>query len=94
MENQKPLVPPNEKCPQHGTRDECPLVCKYNHFESDDLTIDAYELKCLDCGWRDTIGFRSDETEEDDDLPEDFDPKKCPFCNQCGLKPGQNPCEE
>jgi len=94
MENQRPLVPPNGKCPQNkdGSGDKCPLVCKYNHFESDDLTIDAYELKCLDCGWRDTIGYRSDELDEED-MAEDFDPKKCPFCDHCDLKPGANPCE-
>ena len=84
----KPLVPPNEKCPNHGTRSECPLVCKYNHFEGEESTIDAWELKCLDCGWRDTIGFRSDEMDEDDEE----DPTVCPFCHQCGLKPGKNPC--
>ena len=93
MDKSKPVVPPGEKCPQHGTRDHCPLVCKYNHFESPDLTIDAYELKCLDCGWRDTIGYRSDEL-DDEELSEDFNPKQCPFCNLCGLKPGTNPCEQ
>jgi len=92
MEKQKPLVPPNQKCPQHGTRDECPLVCKYNHFESDDLTIDAWELKCLDCGWRDTIGFRSDEEEEENEA--NFDPKRCPFCKKTDLPTGQGPCTQ
>ena len=93
MEKQKPLVPPNQKCPQHGTRDECPLVCKYNHFESDDLTIDAWELKCLDCGWRDTIGYRSDEQDEEENEA-DFDPKRCPFCKKTDLPTGQGPCTQ
>ncbi|MFK7765677.1 MAG: hypothetical protein AB8B55_00440 [Mariniblastus sp.] len=88
----KPLTAPNGKCPQADSRSECPLVCKYNHFESDDLTIDAWELKCLDCGWRDTIGYRSDE-EEEDEVDEDFNPKQCPFCKKTDLKPGQGPCE-
>lgn len=84
----KPLTPPNGKCMQ-GDRDECPLVCKYNHFESEDLTIDAWELKCMDCGWRDTVGFRSDEMEDDD-----VNPKQCPFCLKADMPPGQRPCEQ
>lgn len=86
----KPSTPPNEKCPQHP-RESCPLVCKYNFFESDEFTIDAWELKCLDCGWRETIGYRSDELDEDE-LPADFNPKRCPFCHLCDLKPGKEPC--
>ena len=81
--------PPNGKCPNDAEREQCPLVCKYNHFESDEQTIDAWELKCLDCGWRDTIGFRSDEEEK---LDEDIDPTQCPFCKQSGLTPGRDPC--
>jgi hypothetical protein len=88
--NMKPAVPPDGKCPQ-GRIDQCPLVCKYNHFESEEFTIDAYELKCLDCGWRDTIGYRSDELDEDE-LPDDFDPRQCPFCQQCNLPVGKDPC--
>lgn len=86
-------MPPNGKCPQKEERSECPLVCKYNHFEGDDFTIDAWELKCLDCGWRDTIAHRSDELEDDDDIPEDFDATQCPFCENCGLATGKNPCQ-
>ena len=85
----RPTKPPNGKCLQDSDRESCPLICKYNHFESEDLTIDAWELKCLDCGWRDTIGFRSDEMDED----EEADPKVCPFCNIKGLCAGKNPCE-
>ena len=90
--NTRPATPPDGKCLQGGTREKCPLVCKYNYFEKDDLTINAWELKCLDCGWRDTIGFRSDELDEDE-VGEDFNPKQCPFCNRCDMQPGKNPCE-
>lgn len=84
----KPLIPPNGKCLQ-GDRDECPLVCKYNHFDGDELTIDAWELKCLDCGWRDTVGYRSDEMDG-----ETANPKECPFCQKTDLPTGQRPCEQ
>ena len=86
----RPAKPPNEKCPQESDRQSCPLICKYNHFESEDLTIDAWELKCLDCGWRETIGFRSDEMDDEED---DVDPTVCPFCKQCDLAPGKDPCQ-
>lgn len=87
--NQIPDSPPQGKCPQGKQR--CPLTCKYNHFDGDDFTIDAWELKCLDCGWRDTIAYRSDELDEDE-LEADFDPRKCPFCQICDVAPGKNPC--
>ena len=83
----RPTKPPSGKCP--NDREQCPLQCKYNHFESEELTIHAWELKCLDCGWRDTVGFRSDEDEPD----EDEDPTVCPFCQIKDLEPGKNPCE-
>ncbi len=59
----KRIIPPAGECKQDPDRKECPLVCKYNHYESeeDDMTIDAWELKCLECGWCDTVGHRSDE---------------------------------
>jgi len=85
----RPNTPPNDKCPHQGEA-TCQLVCKYNHFESDDLTIDAYELKCLNCGWRDTIGYRSDEM---DDEPDDVNVKQCPFCELTDLCAGKNPCQ-
>lgn len=84
-----PDKPPGNKCPRDATQSKCELVCKYNHFEGDDLTIDAWELKCLDCGWRDTIGFRSDEMDEDD---EDVCTEQCPFCGLTDLPTGKNPC--
>ena len=86
----KPPVPPGDKCPQ-APRDHCPLTCKYNHFESDSLTIDAWELKCLDCGWRETIAYRSDELDPEEMGP-DFNPRECPFCHLCDLSPGKEPC--
>ena len=85
----RPAKPANSKCPHDDQRDQCNLVCKYNHFEADDLTIDSWELKCLDCGLRQTIAYRSDE--EDEDQPDN--PKECPFCKLCDLAPGQNPCQ-
>lgn len=90
----RPILPPSGTCQQDPTRATCPLVCKYNHFESEDqdLTIDSWELKCLDCGWRDTIGHRSDEP--DPDAADDFDPTACPFCKLAGLCTGKNPCEK
>ena len=87
----RPAKPPNGKCPQDADRQSCPLTCKYNHFESDELTIDAWELKCLDCGWRETIGYRSDEMDEEDEAVE---PTECPFCHQCKLPPGKDPCQK
>ncbi|MCH2180140.1 MAG: hypothetical protein MK106_15190 [Mariniblastus sp.] len=84
----RPLQPAASKCPNN--LEGCDLQCKYNYFQSEDLTINAYELKCLNCGWRETIGFRSDELEEEDKT----DPKQCPFCDECDLKPGVNPCDQ
>ena len=55
------------------------LACSYNHFESDDLTIHAWEHKCPDCGYRETTAHRSDEA---DDPPADFDPCVCPYCGR------------
>lgn len=92
MSTSRPTKPPGGKCPNDNpdegvVRESCPLQCKFNYFESDDLTIHTYELKCLDCGWRDTIGYRSD---EEDDQPEN--PAQCPFCDKCDLTQGKNPC--
>jgi len=47
-------------------------------------------LKCLDCGWRDTVGYRSDEMDEED---ADVNPKQCPFCQLKACEPGTNCCE-
>lgn len=91
---EKPKTPPNVGCQQDASRTDCPLVCKYNHFESEDLTIDAWELKCVDCGWRDTVGFRSDEQEDEDEENAILCPTDCPFCHRGNLRPGQNPCGE
>ena len=90
MNSARPAVPPGgckNKAMEHPP-ETCPLQCKYNFFESEELTIHTYELKCLDCGWRDTIGYRSDEP---DDVPPN--PEKCPFCEQCKLPTGINPCD-
>ena len=89
---EKPKTPPKIGCQQDEARTDCPLICKYNHFESEDLTIHAWELKCLDCGWRDTVGFRSDEEDEDEEDALPACPYKCPFCHRDDLTPGHNPC--
>lgn len=90
--SQRPSVPVSRPCPQGKT--QCLLVCKYNHFEADDLTIDSWELKCLDCGLRETVAFRSDDPpeplEEGETLPE---PTRCPFCGLSNLPCGKNPCD-
>ena len=52
-------------CPKCGADG---LTCSYNHFANDELTIDSWEHKCGDCGFRDTTAFRSDD--EPGDLPE------------------------
>ena len=88
-----PSLPPSGKCQQDPDRTSCPLVCKYNFFESDELTINAWELKCLDCGWRETVGHRTDE-EDADEMPADFDPKQCPFCKRRDLPTGKSPCQQ
>jgi hypothetical protein len=86
----KPLKPAEHQCPQDTQRDRCALQCKHNYFEADDLQINSWELKCLDCGWRSTIAFRSDEEEEESQVD---NPKQCPFCRRCDLNTGINPCE-
>jgi ssDNA-binding Zn-finger/Zn-ribbon topoisomerase 1 len=53
------------------------LMCKYNHFESDELVIDAWEHKCTDCGFRETQAVRSD-----DDDAEVVVTEICPYCGR------------
>ncbi|MCR9120042.1 MAG: hypothetical protein NXI22_24155 [bacterium] len=69
---------PAGKCPKCG-RDE--LSCSYNHFERDELIIDAWEHKCANCGFRDTTGYRTDEPESLADID---DPQVCPYCGRQG----------
>ena len=91
----RPNKPVNRPCPQQGSRESCPLVCKYNHFEADDLVIDSWELKCLDCGLRETIAYRSDEPADEEEIEGEVppNPRQCPFCGLTGLLPGKNPCD-
>ena len=84
----RPAKPPNNKCPQDAERESCNLTCKFNYFESEELSIHSWELKCLDCGYRETIAYRSD----DEDLEPDCEADRCPFCGLKDLKPGKNPC--
>jgi len=84
----RPESPPEGKCPQK--KDNCNLTCKYNHFEADDLLINSWELKCLDCGYRETIAYRSDDSDLD---LESCEPEKCPFCELSNLPAGIDPCQ-
>jgi len=63
-------------CPKCNEND---LTCTYNHFEKADLTIDAWEHKCPDCGFRETTAFRSDERGLKE---ETVDPFVCPYCDR------------
>ena len=85
----RPKLPPGDQCPDES-RTACPLHCRFNHFEKDDLAIWTWELKCLVCGYRETIGYRSDEAEH----WEGVNPDQCPFCEACELKAGRDPCGE
>jgi hypothetical protein len=83
----RPTIPPSGKCPQN--RSQCNLECKYNQFVRGDLEIHSWELKCLDCGYRETIGFRSDDEEVDFGSGVQA---ICPFCGKVDAMPGKNPC--
>ena len=61
-------------CPKCDGND---LACAYNHFESKELTIDSWEHKCPDYGFRETTAFRSD---EEDAKPDGVDSHICPYC--------------
>lgn len=63
-------------CPECGLDQ---VICKFNHFENDELTIDAWEHRCHNCGWRTTTAYRSDD--EDIDTTE-LDTTICPYCNR------------
>lgn len=81
-----PGRPHISSCPHGDSHQSCQLSCKYNRFEGPDLRIDSWELKCLDCGHRETIAFRSDE------LAPEVDPTQCPFCQLRVDCSGRNPC--
>lgn len=63
-------------CPECGLKQ---VDCKYNHFQNEELTIDAWEHRCHNCGWRITTAYRSDD--EDLDLTA-VDPQICPHCSR------------
>ena len=63
-------------CPKCGAQN---LACTYNHFEQSDLTINSWEHKCPDCGFRDTKAFRSD---DEDPIPDGVEPTVCPYCGR------------
>ena len=64
------------KCPRCQSGD---VICSYNHFVRDALTIDSWEHKCPNCGFRETKAFRNDETLP---LGESADPTVCPYCKR------------
>lgn len=55
------------------------LACSHNHFQSDDLIIDTWEHKCSNCGFRETIAFRSDDESWDSDAATR---ETCPYCRR------------
>ena len=55
------------------------LACSYNHFDRNELTIDSWEHKCPDCGFRETMAVRSDEEKPD---TAEVDPRVCPYCGR------------
>lgn len=85
----RPLKPADGACPHDAERSQCNLVCKHNYFEADELVIHSWELKCLDCGLRQTVAYRTDDDPEE--RPDN--PQECPFCHRCDLSPGKNPCQ-
>jgi hypothetical protein len=56
-------------------------------FAAGELRIDSWELRCLDCGLRKTVAFRSDEPRE----PQ-VETRACPFCALRPESPGKDPC--
>ena len=61
------------ECPKCESRS---VSCRFNFFDRGDLQIHSWEHKCLNCGWRDTKAFRSDDPPE----ARSAEPAKCPFC--------------
>jgi len=85
----RPVKPTTKPCPHRPADVACPLQCKYNHFDDGIVQIDAWDLKCLDCGLRETCASRSD----DPDFDPAAEPTLCPFCHLSGWSPGLNPCQ-
>lgn len=92
-----PGRPAITECPHGEAYAACTLRCKYNLFEQDDLRIDSWELKCLDCGLRKTIAVRSDD--EDDAAGEagagaqaPRPVNQCPFCGLTAACAGRDLC--
>ncbi len=78
MRETKPLSTPCPKCEQAN------VTCKFNHFHQGDLEIHSWEHKCLDCGWRATTAYRSD----DEDLDTPIDQRGvCPYCSRTPENP-------
>jgi hypothetical protein len=78
-----------KNCPNGPEFHDCSLHCKLHTFDTGQVQIYSWELRCLDCGWRSTIGYRSDDA--------DFDPSSathttCPFCALAASGPGKDMC--
>ena len=56
------------------------LQCTYNLFQQDELRIDSWEHKCVECGFRETRAFRSDEPDASEEANEESD--RCPYCGR------------
>jgi hypothetical protein len=71
--------------PQRVTIGHCPKCaaanfrCSYNYFAREELTIESWEHRCLNCGFRETKAYRSDQP-----LETGVDPAVCPFCARRG----------
>lgn len=53
------------------------FACSYNQFVRAELTINSWEHRCTDCGFRATKAYRSDQPQPDGAA---VDPTECPFC--------------
>lgn len=72
MARDRQMIGPCPRCSQGN------LSCTYNLFVKEALTIQSWEHRCADCGYRVTQAFRSDQSSAD----ESGDPTVCPFCGR------------
>ena len=77
------------QCPNGEDFHDCTLQCKYHTFDDGTLQIYSWELKCLDCGLRSTIAYRSD---DEDVAPTETPPDDCPFCDLTAATKEKNLC--
>jgi hypothetical protein len=70
MDRDRQMAGPCPKCVSGA------VTCLHNHFETATRTIDSWEHRCGDCGYRVTQAFRTD----DSDFDPTINPRVCPFC--------------